>query len=118
MENIMEKENIKIYSYDGSIELKLKNVNIKFKNSSIDLGSEYSNSIDITLEGYCDYDIIKKITGLKEKVDNYYKIDMYFGNEIMSYNKLRIFNFSFEYDSKNNSFSYTIGLSAKTRTPN
>lgn len=43
---------------------------------------------------------------------------MHFGNEIMSYNKLRIFNFSFEYDSKNNSFSYTIGLSAKTRTPN
>lgn len=43
---------------------------------------------------------------------------MYFGNEIMSYNKLRIFNFSFEYDSKNNSFNYRIGLSAKTRTPN
>ena len=110
MENIMEKENIKIYSYDGSIELKLKNVNIKFKNSSIDVGREYSNSIDITLEGYCDYDIIKKITGLKEKVDNYYKI------EIMSYNKLRIFNLSGEYDSNNNSFNYRIGLSANFRT--
>ena len=43
---------------------------------------------------------------------------MHFGNEIMSYNKLEILSFSFEYDSKNNSFSYTIGLSAKTRTPN
>ena len=75
-------ENIRIYNYNKTEELKLKNVNIKFKNSSIDLGREYSNSIDITLEGYCDYDIIKKITGLKEKVDNYYKIDMYFGNEI------------------------------------
>lgn len=111
-------ENIRIYNYNETEELKLKNVNIKFKNSSIDVGREYSNSIDITLEGYCDYDIIKKITGLKEKVDNYYKIDMYFGNEIMSYNKLRIFNFSFEYDSKNNSFNYRIGLSANFRTTN
>lgn len=109
-------ENIRIYNYNETEELKLKNVNIGFRNSSVNIGREYSNSIDITLEGYCDYDIIKKITGLKEKVDNYYKIDMYFGNEIMSYNKLRIFNFSFEYDSKNNSFNYRIGLSANFRT--
>lgn len=111
-------ENIRIYNYNETEELKLKNVNIGFRNSSVNTGREYSNSIDITLNGCCDYDIIKKIINLKEKVDNYYKIDMHFGNEIMSYNKLRIFNFSFEYDSKNNSFSYIIGLSAKTRTPN
>ena len=111
-------ENIRIYNYNETEELKLKNVNIGFKNSSVNTGREYSNSIDITLNGCCDYDIIKKIINLKEKVDNYYKIDMHFGNEIMSYNKLEILSFSFEYDSKNNSFSYTIGLSAKTRTPN
>lgn len=111
-------ENIRIYNYNETEELKLKNVNIGFRNSSVNIGREYSNSIDITLNGCCDYDIIKKIINLKEKVDNYYKIDMHFGNEIMSYNKLEILSFSFEYDSKNNSFSYTIGLSAKTRTPN
>ena len=109
-------ENIRIYNYNETEELKLKNVNIGFRNSSVNIGREYSNSIDITLNGCCDYDIIKKIINLKEKVDNYYKIDMYFGNEIMSYNKLRIFNFSFEYDSKNNSFNYRIGLSANFRT--
>lgn len=111
-------ENIRIYNYNETEELKLKNVNIGFRNSSVNTGREYSNNIDITLNGCCDYDIIKKIINLKEKVDNYYKIDMHFGNEIMSYNKLEILIFSFEYDSKNNSFSYTIGLSAKTRTPN
>jgi hypothetical protein len=109
-------ENIRIYNYNETEELKLKNVNIGFRNSSVNIGREYSNSIDITLNGCCDYDIIKKIINLKEKVDNYYKIDMHFGNEIMSYNKLEILSFSFEYDSKNNSFNYRIGLSANFRT--
>lgn len=111
-------ENIRIYNYNETEELKLKNVDIDFKNSSVNIGREYLNSIDITLNSCCDYDTIKKIINMKEKVNNYYKIDMHFGNEIMSYNKLEILIFSFEYDSKNNSFSYTIGLSAKTRTPN
>ena len=45
--------------YNKSDELELKNVDIDFKNSSMDLGREYSDDISITLKGACGYNTIK-----------------------------------------------------------
>ena len=121
----MEKENIRIYNKTD--ELKLKNVDIDFKNSSICLGREYSDDISITLKGACGYDTIKKIIELKEKVGSSWSVDMHFINfinnetlETLTYGRLTMSGFDFRFENRRGVlpeeiFRYEIRLAAKTR---
>ena len=107
---------IRIYSKND--ELKLKNVDIDFKNSSMNLGREYSDDISITLKGACGYDTIKKIIELKEKVSNTYSVDMHFINFFND--RLTMSGFDFRFENRRGIlpeeiFHYEIRLVAKTR---
>ena len=116
---------IRIYSKND--ELKLKNVDIDFKNSSMRLGREDSDDISITLKGACGYDTIKKIIELKEKVSNTYSVDMHFVNffnnetlETLTYDRLTMSGFDFRFENRRGLlpeeiFHYEIRLAAKTR---
>ena len=116
---------IRIYSKND--ELKLKNVDIDFKNSSMRLGREYSDDISITLKGACGYDTIKKIIELKEKVNNTYSVDMHFVNffnnetlETLTYGRLTMSGFDFRFENRRGVlpeeiFHYEIRLVANTR---
>lgn len=113
----MRKENVTIYN--ESERLDLENTDINFKNSSsyCSLDSGYTNSISIYVSGYCNYDIIKKIIAMKERINKFYSINMYFGDEVQKYEKLTMWTFKYKYDSKNNLFDYEITLCTKTFTP-
>lgn len=110
---------IRIYS--ASDELKLKNVDIDFKNSTIDLGREYSDEISIVLKGCCGYDTIKKIIELKEKLSSSYSVDMYFGKEkTLTYGRLAMKGFDFKFERRpgvlpEEVFRYEIRLAATMR---
>lgn len=113
----MKKENVTIYNESNKLDL--ENADINFKNSSTycSLDSGYTNNIKIDINGCCNYDIIKKIIDIKEKINKYYSINMYFGGEMQKYDKLTMWSFHFKYDSKNNLFNYEITLCTKTFTP-
>ena len=116
---------IRIYSKND--ELKLKNVDIDFKNSSKKLGMEYSDNINIALKGSCGYETIKKIIKLKEKVSNTYSVDMHFVNffnnetlETLTYDRLKMSGFDFRFENRRGVlpeevFHYEIRLVSKTR---
>lgn len=109
---------IRIYS--ASDELKLKNVDIDFKNSTIDLGREYSDEISIALKGCCGYDTIKKIIELKEKLSSSYSVDIHFGKKMLTYGRLAMkgLNYNFEIRPgglKEESFRYEIRLASTMR---
>lgn len=109
---------IRIYS--KSNELKLKNVDIDFKNSTMNLGREYCDDISIALKSTCDYNVIKKIIELKEKVSNTYSVDMHFGKETLTYGRLAMTGFDFRFEIRSGvlpgeEFCYEIRLVAKTR---
>lgn len=110
----MKKENVTIYN--ESDRLDLENADINFKNSSTycPLDSGYTNSIKIDINGYCSYDVIRKIIDMKEKINKYYSINMYFGDGVQKYDKLTMWSFCFKYDSENNLFNYEIALCTKT----
>lgn len=113
--------------YNKSDELELKNVDIDFKNSSMNLGREYSDDISITLKGACGYNTIKKIIELKEKVSNTYSVDMHFVDffnnetlETLTYGRLTMSGFDFRFENRRGVlpeeiFHYEIRLAAKTR---
>ena len=104
---------IRIYSRND--ELELENVNIDFRNSSVYLGREYSDSVSIALKGSCGYDTIKKIIELKEKLGSTWSADMHFGKETLTYGRLTMSSLDFRYESENSSFSYEIRLASETR---
>lgn len=112
----MKKENVTIYNESNKLDL--ENANINFKNSSTycSLDGGYTNNIKIDINGFCNYDVIKKIIDMKEKINKYYSINMYFGSEVQKYDKLTMWSFHFKYDSKNNLFNYEIVLSTNTFT--
>ena len=121
----MGKEYIRIYNKND--ELKLKNVDINFKNSSMNLGREYSDDISITLRGACGYNTIKKIIELKEKVSSTWSVDMHFVNyfnnetlETVTYGRLTMYGLDFRFENRSGVlpeeiFRYEIRLAAKTR---
>ena len=113
----MRKENVTIYN--ESDRLDLENANINFKNSSTycSLDGGYTNNIKIDINGFCNYDVIQKIIDMKEKINKYYSINMYFDSEVQKYEKLTMWTFKYKYDSKNNLFDYKITLCTKTFTP-
>ena len=107
--------------YNKSDELKLKNVDIDFKNSSMNLGREYIDEISIALKGSCGYDTIKKIIELKEKVGSTWSVDMYFGKEkTMTCGRLTMKGFDFKFEIRSGVlpeeiFRYEIRLAATMR---
>lgn len=107
--------------YNKNDELKLKNVDIDFKNSSMNLGREYLDEISISLKGCCGYDTIQKIIELKEKVNSSYSVDMHFGiGKPMTYERLTMSGFDFRFENRRGVlpeeiFHYEIRLVAKTR---
>ena len=109
---------IRIYS--KSDELKLKKVDIDFKNSTLDLGREYSDEISITLKGCCGYDTIQRIIELKEKLSNSYSLDMHFGKEMLTYRRLAMKGLNYKYEIRpgvlpEESFRYEIRLASTIR---
>ena len=66
----MKKENVTIYNESNKLDL--ENANINFKNSSTycSLDGGYTNNIKIDINGFCNYDVIKKIIDMKEKINN------------------------------------------------
>ena len=109
---------IRIYSKND--ELKLKKVDIDFKNSTIDLGREYSDDIEITLKGCCGYDTIKKIIELKEKLSSTWSVDMHFGKEMLTYGRLAMKGLNYKFEIRpgvlpEESFRYEIRLAATMR---
>ena len=109
---------IRIYSKND--ELKLKKVDIDFKNSTLDLGREYSDETSIVLKGCCGYDTIKKIIELKEKLSNSYSVDMHFGKEMLTYGRLAMKGLNYKYEIRpgvlpEESFRYEIRLASTIR---
>lgn len=109
---------IRIYS--KSDELKLKKVDIDFKNSTLDLGREYSDEISITLKGCCGYDTIQRIIELKEKVGSSWSVDMHFGKEMLTYGRLAMKGLNYKYEIRpgvlpEESFRYEIRLASTIR---
>ncbi len=107
--------------YNKNDELKLKNVDIDFKNSSMNLGREYLDDISISLKGCCGYDTIQKIIELKEKVNSSYSVDMHFGiGKPMTYERLTMSGLNFKFELRSGVlpeeiFDYEITFVAKTR---
>ena len=107
--------------YNKSDELELKNVDIDFKNSSMNLGREYSDDISIVLKGCCGYDTIQKIIELKEKVGSTWSVDMHFGIEkTLTYGRLAMKGFDFKFERRpgvlpEEVFRYEIRLAATMR---
>lgn len=108
---------IRIYSKND--ELKLKKVDIDFKNSTLDLGRDYSIDLSIVLKGCCGYDTIKRIIELKEKLSTW-SVDMHFGKEMLTYGRLAMKGLNYKYEIRpgvlpEESFRYEIRLASTIR---